>query len=346
MKNSGNLIAPLVSIVILNYNGFEHLKTCLDSVLKTNYPNFEIIVVDNGSTDGSVDFVKNNYPMVKLLRLPKNFYTAGGYMAGIYVAKGKYVAVLNNDIEVDRDWLKHLIDTMERMPWVVAADAKFRNFYHRDMFDDSAAAGRWIDYCGNNYTRGVNEVDRGQYDRLAYIIGVLTIFRKDIVMKVGGFDISYLFGYEDIDLGWRLNIAGYKALYVPQAVIYHKSGASSRDSYHARKLRPEFYYLVKRNRLITLIKNLSIVNMIIALAITILEYYFSMWYLLLLREKVYGIQIARAVFYVFRNLKKIMKVRASVQQLRVLSDKDVRKLMVPYCGEMVKVLYRRIGGRW
>ncbi|MEM2703847.1 MAG: glycosyltransferase family 2 protein [Candidatus Bathyarchaeia archaeon] len=331
--------SPLVSIVVLNYNGLKHLKTCLDSVLSTDYPNFEVIVVDNGSTDDSVEFIRSTYPSLKLLRLSKNIYAAGGYMVGVLAARGKYVAILNNDVEVDRNWLKPLVEALEGMSWVAAADVKYRNFFDRRRFDDSAAAGRWIDYFGNNYTRGVNELDLGQYDKPAYIFGVLTIFKRNILIKVGGFDTSYLFGYEDIDLGWRLNLAGYKVLYVPQAIIYHKSGATTRDK-HAQRPKPEFFYLNKRNRLITLMKNYSAINMISTLSITLLEYYLSMWYFFASRKKVYGLQLARAIWYIFRNLRKVIEKRVSVQQLRVLSDKDIKKRMVPYSGDIIKVLHK------
>ena len=167
-------------------------------------------MVDNGSTDGSVEFVKRNYPSVRIIRLKRNYGTSIGYMMGILNAKGKYVAVLNNDVKVDPGWLKPLVKYLEKVPDVVAADPKFRSYFYRNKFEDSAAAGRWIDYFGNNYTRGVNEVDYKQYDRPVYIIGVLTFFKRDILIRCGGFDPYYIFGYEDIDLGWRLYLMGYK----------------------------------------------------------------------------------------------------------------------------------------
>ncbi|MBS7649588.1 MAG: glycosyltransferase [Candidatus Bathyarchaeia archaeon] len=331
---------PLVSIIILNYNGIKHLKTCLDSVLSTNYPNFEVIVVDNGSTDGSAEFVKDNYPMVRLLRLSRNIYTTGGYMAGVLVAKGRYVAILNNDVEVDSNWLKPLVNSLEKMPWVAAADAKYRSFYDRDRFENSAAAGRWIDYFGNNFTRGVEERDLGQYDKTIYIMGVLTIFRRDILIKIGGFDLSYIFGYEDIDIGWRLYLAGYKVLYVPQAVIYHKSGASTKEGRFSQRPRPEFFYLNKRNRLITLIKNYSIYNFLTGIAVTLQEYYLSVWYFLFSRRGIYALQLIRAIVYIFLNLRKIVSKRILIQQIRVRSDSEVRRYMVPYYGDIAKVLYK------
>lgn len=329
---------PMVSIIILNYNGLKHLKVCLDSVKRTNYGNYEVIVVDNGSTDGSVEFIMKNYPDVKLVKLSKNIYTAGGYTAGILVAKGKYVAILNNDVEVDENWLRPLVEVLEKMPWVAAADAKYLNFYSRRTFDDSAAAGRWIDYFGNNFTRGVGEEDKGQYDKPVYIFGVLTIFRRDVLLKVGAFDLSYIYGYEDIDLGWRLYLSGYKVVYVPNSVIYHKSGASTRDSESDRRPRPELFYLNKRNRMITFIKNYSILNVITALLVTLIEYYISMWYFFMSKKKIYGLMIARAIWYVVINMKRIMVKRSSVQSLRVRSDSHIKKYMVPYYGDAIRVI--------
>ena len=325
---------PLVSIVVLNYNGKQHLKTCLDSLSCTKYPNFEIILVDNASIDGSVEFVKENYSHVKIVRLSKNTYTSGGYMAGVLVAKGKYVAILNNDIEVDENWLTPLVEALEKFPWVAAADSKYKNFYQRDRFDNSAAAGRWIDYVGNNYTRGANEVDREQYDKPVYIMGVLTIFKRDKLLEIGGFDLSYIFGYEDIDVAWRLYLAGYKVLYVPKSVIYHKSGASSKAKPAARRPIPEFFYLIKRNRLISLMKNFNVFNMLRALFISFLEYYLLAWYFFLTDNKVYGLEIIRALIYPVKNARKIMKKRAMVQSTRKRSDKEVTRYMVPYSGVM------------
>lgn len=322
---------PSVSIVILNYNGFKlgHLRTALSSVLKTNYPNFEVIVVDNGSTDNSVNFIKTNYPNIRIIKLKKNYGTSIGYMMGALHAKGKYVAILNNDIEVDVDWLRPLVNYLEKNSIIVAADPKFRNFFERKRFEDVAAAGRWIDYFGNNYTRGVNEFDHGQYDKPVYIIGVQSLYKRDILIKCGGFDPYYIYGYEDIDLGWRLYLMGYKVLYVPQSVIYHKGGGTTRS---VKYPKPGFYYLNKRNRLITIFKNYSVENMIIALSITLMEYLFIMLYFILTGKKAYLRSIFLSIYKFFINLKYIAKKRIKVQSMRKVSDKYIKRYMVPYSG--------------
>jgi len=331
---------PLVSIIILNYNGLRlgHLKTALDSVLKTRYPNFEIIVVDNGSDDGSIKYIKKNYPNVRIVALKKNYGTAIGYMMGILNANGKYVAILNNDVEVDPNWLNPLVEYLEKFPHIAAADPKFRSYFYRDRFEDSAAAGRWIDYFGNNYTRGVNEVDLGQYDRPAYIIAALTLFKKDVLIKCGGFDPYFIFGYEDIDLGWRLYLMGYKIMYVPWSAIYHKSGGTTRAT--SRRPKPGFYYLNKRNRLITIIKNYSISNMLVALSIILLEYLLTILYFMLTSQKEYSRDIFLAICKVFKNLKYIAKKREQVQSLRKVTDRQVKKYMVPYSGMIWDIINR------
>jgi GT2 family glycosyltransferase len=324
---------PFVSIVVLNHNGMKHLKSCLESLMKTNYPEFEIILVDNGSDDLSVSFVRRNYPKVKLLELGKNYGSSVGYMAGVKIAQGPYVSILNNDIEVDPDWLYPLVEALEKNPTVAAADPKFKNYFDRKRFEDSAAAGRLIDYFGNNYTRGVNEVDRGQFDQIEYIMGVLTFFRKSTMIEIGGFDTSFGYGYEDIDLGWRFYLSGYKVMYVPKSVIYHKSGATSRMAKN-RKIRPNLYYLIKRNRLIALLKNYGIRNMLVALFVSSFEYFLTLYYFMLNRERLHSLAIVKAMLYILPNLRLIFVQRSKVQQLRRLADKEIKRHMVRYSGDI------------
>ncbi len=333
---------PFVSVIILNYNGKHHLKTCLDSVLKTDYPNFEVILVDNGSTDGSIEFVKSNYPNVKIIKLKKNYGTAIGYDVGVMNAKGKYVAILNNDIEVNVKWLKMLVKYVKKFRKlnVVAADPKFRSFYSRDKFEDSAAAGRWIDYFGNNYTRGVNEKDVGQYDKPIFIFGILTFFERDALIKSGAFDPYYIFGYEDNDLGWRLYLLGYKVIYVPDSVIYHKSGGTTRGL--KKRPKPFFYYFVKKNKIVSLLKNYEIKNMLPALMVTLFEYSLLIYYFMLTNQKEYGYGVFRAIYKtLFKDLKHIIRRRIRVQALRKVRDKDIKKYMVPYSG----ILWDLVKGR-
>jgi len=321
---------PLVSIVVINYNGKQHLKVCLDSLLRTDYPNFEIILVDNASTDGSVEWVTKNYPpQIRIVRNKVNLGSSGGYNAGIRYARGKYVAILNNDVEVDKNWLKPLVDILERDSKIGAADSKYLNFYERNKFDLSVAAGRFLDYFGNVYTRGHGENDEGTYNNLCRVFVALTIFKRDVIFKAGLFDEDFFYGYEDVDLSWRINLMGYKIYYIPNSIVYHKSGATVKFN---KITRPEFYIRDKKNRLVTLIKNYSLETLVFIIPIVLFEYLGLLVYLILKGKKVHALCVIKAIIQVFKSFKEIWKKHLFVNQIRKLSDSEIRKLMVPYAG--------------
>ncbi|MGC9086686.1 MAG: glycosyltransferase family 2 protein [Thermoproteota archaeon] len=326
---------PLVSIVVINYNGKKHLKACLDSLLKTDYPNFEIILVDNASNDGSVEYVTKNYPQVKVVVNKVNMGSSGGYNAGIRHARGKYIAILNNDVEVDKKWLEPLVRILEENSEIGAADSKYLNFYERNKFDSTSAAGRFLDYFGNVYARGVRANDGGVYNKLCRIFVALTIFRKKIFSEIGLFDEDFFYGYEDVDLSWRINLRGYKIYYVPSSLIFHKSSATVASN---KRMKPEFYLRDKRNRLVTLIKNYSVGTLILTIPITLLEYLGLLIYWILKGEKIYALCIIKSIVQVFKSFKETWKKHLFVNQIRKISDGEVRKLMIPYAGYLKDLL--------
>lgn len=195
---------PLVSVVIPNYNGFLDLWVCLRSVLETDYPNFEVIVVDNGSTDGSFGYIKEMFPSVNVIRHETNQGSAAAYNAGIKHAKGEYVAILNNDMKVEGSWLRNLVAMMIGHHELGAVDGKYMNFSSRKIFDSVAAAGRFMDRYGNIFTRGLADRDEGQYDEITRVWVALSLFRKDALKKAGMFDPTFFFGYDEVDLCWRI----------------------------------------------------------------------------------------------------------------------------------------------
>ena len=327
----------LVSVVILTYNGLDHVKTCLESVLQTSYSPIEAIVVDNGSTDGTVQYLRQRFPSVNVVELNTNTGPATGFMAGVRHSKGDYVVLLSNDMEVESSWLGYLVDALQEDPSVAAAEPKYKDFYDRRRFDVTAAAGRWIDRFGNNFTRGVGEIDVGQYDEKADVIGVATMFRRREMLRVGGYDASYFFGYEDMDVGWRFYLAGDKVVYVPESVIYHKSGASSRSS-KGGLLRPALYYLNKRNRLISIMKNYSVKNMLTALGITELEFLGTSLYQGYSGNKEHMIALQKAMRFPITGCRQIMMSRSRVQRMRRRSDKAIMAFMVGYNGDILKIL--------
>jgi len=327
---------PLVSIVIVNYNGLEHLEDCLGTVTKTEYPNYEILFVDNSSSDGSAQYVERNFN-VKIIQNSHNLGATGGYNTGITHAKGKYVAILNNDIEVPPNWLTPLVEAMEAEESIAAADAKYLNFYDRERFDTIAAAGRYVDHFGNVYAQGAGELDHGRYDKPARIFAALTLFRRSVFKEVSLFDHDFFYGFDEVDLAWRINLRGYKIIYIPYSKIYHKVSQTSSNS-NESTLRSGFYFLIKRNRLQMLIKNLPANRLIPALIITLLEYGLYLLYWLTKKNRQYTTELLSSILWVCRNLKKIWVKRKAVQNIRRVSDRELNKIMVPYQGDLLKMI--------
>ena len=328
---------PLVSIIVLNYNGRYHLEDCLDAVLKTEYPNFEVLLVDNCSIDGSVKFVKNNYPNIKVISLRRNVGPSLAFMAGVLKAKGKYVARLDFDFVVDKKWLKHLIKFMESNDKIAIADPKFKSYYNKEMLDNVAAAGRYMDYFGNTWALGVDQKDRSHaYNKIRQVFIALVLLRRNAFLKIGGYDPDFFFGYEDIDLSWRFRLAGYKLVIIPNSIIYHKSGVSSRKN---GKLKLGFYYFIQRNKLITLLKNHSSKMILLTLPVIFFEIIGRFLYFMFKRKKQYTYETFKALLYILKNIRKILHKRIIVQRnIKKVAYKEVYKYMLPYIGGLYYLL--------
>jgi len=226
-------VFPLVSIVILNFNGLKYLKAllkeCLDSVLKTDYPNLEILFVDNGSTDGSSDFVRKNYsPNIKIVQNRRNLGFAEGFNTGIRATKGKYIALLSNDMTVDPKWIQETVKFMEKEHSVGITGFKRLMFGKTNVLD---GIGGNLDLAG--YVRvvgkGVPLQYTKKYDRVIYdldYIGGAMVLRREMLKKIGLFDADYIVFSEDIDLCCRARKDGYKLAYVPTAIIWHVGQAT------------------------------------------------------------------------------------------------------------------------
>jgi len=329
---------PPVSVVIVNFNGFEHLPICLKSVTETNYPNFEIIMVDNGSSDGSVEYVRNHFPRVKIVQNSVNLGAVIGYNIGIANSKGKYIAILNNDIEVDRDWLIECVKAMEKDSKIGVCDSKYLNYYERSRLDSVSAAGRLIDKFGNVYARGCDEADGGQFDKITEVFAGLTLFRKSALDEAGLFDETFFYGYDEIDLCWRIKLRGYNVLYIPTSKIYHKISQSAKQG---RKMKPSFYFHIKKNRLQMLIKNYSPKRNFIVMPVALAEYFGYLINWMVKRDKRYFLETIKGMAWVLINLKAIWIKHNLVQGTRKIDDKDLEKVMVPYCGDFVRTIRNR-----
>lgn len=251
------LLIPRVSIVILNWNGRGYLQQFLPSVLASTYENLEVVVADNASTDGSQDFLRSQFPGVRLITLGENYGFARGYNEALKQVRADYYVLLNSDIEVTPGWIHPIIRLMESDASVGACQPKLIQYYDRTRFEYSGACGGWIDRFGYPFARGrifdVCETDEGQYNDVAPVFwasGAAMFVRAEIYHRMGGLD-EYLFAHqEEIDLCWRMQLAGHSVYCCPESVVYHVGGGTLPKG-NARKV-----FLNFRNNLIILAKNM------------------------------------------------------------------------------------------
>ncbi len=234
---------PYVSIIILNWNGKQYLETCLSSLSQQTYKDIEIIFVDNGSSDGSVEFVKSKYPEVIIVQHERNLGFAMGVNSGIMASSGKYIATINNDAEADKEWVARLVRVMESDAQTGSCASKMLNYYERDKIDSS---GIVIYQNGNAYDRGAGEKDIEEYDLQEEIFGACAgaaLYRKEMLDEIGFFDKDYFAYFEDVDLSFRMHLYSWKCIFVPEAVVYHMHSATSKQQ------SPFKIFYLERNKL-------------------------------------------------------------------------------------------------
>jgi GT2 family glycosyltransferase len=217
---------PLFSVIIPNWNGAHHLPTCLNALRTQTYPRVEVIVADNASTDGSRDLLAAQYPEVRVVALLENRGFTGACNAGMSAANGDFVALLNNDTEVDPGWVAAVVDAFERHPDAGLVASKMRLFDQRDRFH---TAGDLYRVDGRLANRGVWERDEGQYDQEDYVFsacGGSSAYRRTMLDEIGLLDDDFFFSAEDMDLAWRAQLAGYRCIYAPAALVYHRLAAT------------------------------------------------------------------------------------------------------------------------
>lgn len=214
------------SVVIPNWNGARFLPTCLDALARQTYPHLEVIVVDNDSHDESKPLLREHYPWVVVLELPENRGFTGACNAGIEAAHGGYIALLNNDTEVDPGWAAAVVDAFERHPDAGSIASKMLLFDRRDHLH---TAGDYFTVDGRAGNRGVWQKDEGQFDHEDYVFsacGGSSAYRRMMLDQIGLLDDDFFFSGEDVDLGWRAQLAGWRCLYTPRAIVYHHLSAT------------------------------------------------------------------------------------------------------------------------
>lgn len=249
--------SPKVAVVILNWNGQKYLEQFLPFVSATSYSNLEVVVADNGSTDNSVSFLRNTYPAIRIISFKKNFGFAKGYNEALNQVQADYYVILNSDVEVQSNWLVPMVELLENNKRIAACQPKILSFTNRKMFEYAGAAGGWLDKYGYPFAKGrifdVCEEDKGQYDQCEPIFwasGAALFIRSSVFHEVKGFDEYFFAHQEEIDMCWRIQLAGYIIYSCPAAIVYHVGGGTLPRGNSVKT------YLNFRNNRIMLSKNL------------------------------------------------------------------------------------------
>lgn len=247
-----------IAIVILNWNGREFLERFLPGVVRhSSSPGVKIIVADNGSSDDSVEFIRNKFKKVEIIELDKNYGFAGGYNKAFEKINSEYYILLNSDVEVSENWIEPIIKKMDNDPVVAAAMPKILSYHERSQFEYAGAAGGFIDKWGYPFCRGriLNNIepDNNQYNNSIEIFwasGACLFIRSKIFHDAGGFDDDFFAHMEEIDLCWRIKNLGYKIYCYPCSQVYHIGGGTLPNE------TPSKLFLNFRNSLWLLLKNL------------------------------------------------------------------------------------------
>lgn len=244
-----------VSIIIPHWNRAGYLSTCLSSLLGQSYPHFEVVLVDNGSTDDSLTILERDYPWVQVIALEVNLGFAKAVNIGIRATRGELVALFNNDVEADQRWLEELVGALERHPEAGMATPKLLLFHRRDVIN---AVGDFYSLDGVPGNRGVWQKDEGQFDEEGWVFGpggAASLFRRSMLEDVALptdevpqiFDEEFVSYCEDVDLAWRAQLAGYRCIYVPTALAYHRLSATGGGALASYYVGRNFLYLVAKD---------------------------------------------------------------------------------------------------
>jgi GT2 family glycosyltransferase len=310
-------LSPACSVIVLNWNGRQHLQACLESLRLQSYRDSEVILVDNGSADGSAAFVRDRFSWVRLIELPRNVGFCGGNNAGIKAATGKYIALLNNDTEADPHWLAELVAAAEAAPDAGSCASQMLLYDRRDLLDSA----------GNECAANGVAAKRGHLQRASDHVTPRDVFgacagaalyTRALFEKVGMLDEKFFMIFEDADLGFRAQLAGYRCIYVPTARVYHKVN-SSIGTYSRN-----YVYFGHRNLEIVYLKNMPARLLIRSLPAHLL-YDLMAFVFFSLRGR--GGAFLKAKLDVIRWLPETLKARRSIQSRRRIPDQQLWRML-------------------
>ena len=331
-KINEDMSAPKVSIIIVNYNGKELLQKCLDSLLKVNYDNFEIILVDNNSTDGTVEFITKNYPSLIIIKLDSNKGFAEPNNVAAKISKGKYLLFLNNDTVVTPNFISEMVKVME-------TDKKIAICQSLLLKPDGSvdSSGDFIDHLGVVYN-SKTKID--EIREVSSARGASMLVRSDIFEKLDGFDQKFFITFEDVDLCWRSWILGYRVLIIPTSIVYHEGGIT------IKKIKSEIAFHGFKNQLAMKITNfepiLAMKNMMLFFGIYgIRELKIWLDYTISGSTKLSSTEyedniapkpsfkvIAKSIFWILSNYGYLLKKQRTINKNRVYSTTILKKMNI------------------
>tara|TARA_Y100000310_G_scaffold230239_1_gene232669 strand:+ start:512 stop:1492 length:981 start_codon:yes stop_codon:yes gene_type:complete len=301
----------IVSIIIVNYNGKKLLRTILESLKKSSFKSYETIILDNNSTDGSQQLVKKQYSSARLVANKKNLGYSG-INSALTHCRGKYILFLNNDMEIDKNCIKELVEAIEQDSKIGIVAPRLINYYNKELKSN----GTWVSRAFYN-----GHICSGKVLKVIPYLGV-GLIRKSIVDRFGYlFDKDYFIYAEDLDLGLRLRLLGYKAVFTPRAVLYHMHAITTKKS-KSHKMT----FLLERNLLITFFKVLSLKNILLFLPYVISMRIIALVKDILLFKFVNALSRVKAILWVIFNFNLINEKRKKLQKMRKADDKFILKV--------------------
>jgi len=319
---------PYVSIIVVNYEGYRWLRSFMDQLIHTSYPAFEVIVVDNGSQDGSVEFLREHFKQVRIVKLSENKGFAHGVNIGAKEANGDVLAFLNNDVEVTPHWLSEAVIGLYSEDNIGAVQCKMKVYGSKDKID---CVGLSIDRYNVAVVIGQFETDTGQYDDLSEVgafSGGAILIRKDTFYKIGGCDETYFMYFEDVDLSWRLRLSGYQIKPVHTSLVYHVGAGSSGiipsgTSERIWNPSPFFAFEMTKNYLYCWLKN-SKSKTIVCYSPVIACIVLSMCLLAIIRGRPRTfVAHIKGIIWILLHSKIIYKKRTAIEKLRNGQSDDI-----------------------
>lgn len=303
------------AIVILNFNGEKHLRTYLPSVIEYCPDWAEVIIADNGSTDGSKQLISTAFPKATWLALDKNYGFAGGYNHALAEIEAQYYVILNNDVEVTEGWLEVLVNELDASESIVTAQPKIRSYLERGKFEHAGACGGFIDKYGYPFCRGRIfdncETDIGQHEdprEVFWATGACMVIKSEAFWKVGGFDEDLFAHMEEIDLCWRLKNQNLQIYCYPAARVFHLGGGTLNSQ------KPQKTYLNFRNNLSILVKNETRQNLFVLIVKRMVLDGLAAGSLLFSSGLSHFIAVLRAHFYFYTHLPFLLRKRKELKK--------------------------------